>query len=308
MSKLGVVALIAAAAIGACKQKDAPPAGSAAASAPLDAASAPSAPPDAAPAPEPATPTTVPPPPPGDGLAIPYVPPAARQIIDVTDEITISGSATVSGREMTMLDDRAMAWKETLVAVKGDVVTQLAVSFSAATAKVARQGKAGEHPLPVADKTYVFTLDHGQVTAVTADGGAVPPVELAELNAFRDDLGKPDKLAALIASKRWTKGQPVILSADEVGAVAPPDRGMSTQQVTMTLVAIAPKTATFALDAIYTGTLGTFTTTVTTRGSVVIDRARARPIALEVTGDIHGTGKAEFTGRLIRKKTLGYRE
>ena len=82
---------------------------------------------------------------------------------------------------------------------------------------------------------------------------------------------------------------------------------MSTSGVTMTLVEVTPKTATFALDAIYTGTLGVLATTVTTRGSVVIDRARARPIALEVSGDMHGTGKAEFTGRLIRKKTLTYR-
>ncbi len=110
------------------------------------------------------------------------------------------------------------------------------------------------------------------------------------------------------SSKRWTKGQPVVLSADEVGAVAPPDRGMTTSQVTMTLIEVAPKTATFALDATYSGTLGTLTTTVTTRGAVVIDRARGRAISLEVTGDMHGTGKAEFTGRLIRKKTLAYRD
>ncbi len=305
MARLRVIALIAALALGACKQKDTPAAGSAPVIAPVAVDAAPAS--DAAAPTAPADPVAVPIPPPGDGLAIPYVPPSARQVIDVSDEITISGSAVVSGREMTMLDDRAMAWKETLVAVKGDVVTQLAVSFGPARAKAARSGKARDQELPVANKTYVFTLDHGQVTAVTADGGSVPARELAELRAFADDLGKPDKLAALIASKRWTKGQPVALSSAEVGAVAPPDRGMSTSGVTMTLVEVTPKTATFALDAIYTGTLGVLATTVTTRGSVVIDRARARPIALEVSGDMHGTGKAEFTGRLIRKKTLTYR-
>jgi hypothetical protein len=311
MGKLGFAALCATLALGACKQKDAPAPGSAApasGSAPvapisIDAAAPPSASPPALVEPGP-----VPTPPPGDGLAFPYVPPAARQIIDVTDEVAISGTAVAQGRDMTMLDDRTMAWKETLVAVKGDVVTQLAVSFGDARARSARLAKSKDEALPVANKTYVFTLDKGVVTAVTADGGGVPDPELAELTAFRDDLGKPDKLTALIAGKRWQKGQPVTLSADEIGAVAPPDRGMTTSAVTMTLVEVTPKTATFALDATYTGLLGTLTTTVKTRGSVVIDRARGRAISLQVTGDMHGTGKAEFTGQLLRRKTLSYRD
>jgi hypothetical protein len=319
MKRLRSFALLASLVLAAtsCKKKDADPgsaapvAGSAAPapSGPAPGAAAPAAPP-------------APPAPAAAGSAAPAAP--------ATDDVTIATvAAKVGDKETETSDESALIKLEPtpgqtvevdshkhsirvveVVAVDGGAMTKVKVSYPEMTDTSTSGGKSKDKAVPVVGKSYLVWREGGATKVTHEDGSEVTPEEQHIAAKITKDLGHPDPMAALLASKTWKAGVKVDLTADELAAMganlgdddAAPQMGAGA----LTLKSADATTATFEFVVSMTMKLPKGEMKIDLTLTVKIDRATARPTELSGSGPMSGNMGMPLTGTMTAKSTYTY--
>jgi hypothetical protein len=289
---LAVLPLVLASGAG-CKKKEAPAPGAAAGSA---AASDAAAPGDAAAAPG------------GAGLQFKVAAPAVGEVAEVTEVNRVNGTLTAEGKQMPMIQHQEVKRTETVLAVDGDVVTQLEVTYLAALTheKLGDEEKKGDGPEK--GKTFRVSFADGKL-AITDQAGKPVGKELTEeLTAtFSDEVGQVAPMRRIVETKTFRPGEKVELTPDEMKALSPEGDGVVGKSMTLTLVEQQPDFAILAFDGALAGSQPGMTMAMTMKGTVKLEIATGRLLEMNVAGDMKGSGAAEFVGTVSGTKVNVYK-
>jgi hypothetical protein len=290
---LAVLALVLARWAG-CKKKETPAPGAAAGSAaPSDAAAVAAS--DAAAAG-------------AGGLQFKVAAPVVGEVAEVTEVNRVNGTLTAEGKQMPMIQHQEVKRTETVLAVDGDVVTQLEVSYLAALTheKLGDQEKKGDGPEK--GKTFRVSFADGKLVITDKAGKPVSKELSDELTAtFSDEVGQVAPMRRIVESKTFRPGEKVELTPDEMKALSPEGDGVVGKSMTLTLVEQQPEFAILAFDGALAGSQPGMTMAMTMKGTVKLEIATGRLLEMNVAGDMKGSGAAEFVGTVSGTKVNVYK-
>ena len=315
MKKFGTALVCAALAAAACKgenkdRSSAPtPAGSAAPAA-VEAAATPPAPPapaeaaaDAAVAPDAAAAPDATGP-----LKVTYRPPKVGDIIETTFQQHTEGVMLLSNQKDPLVQHREEVRTAEVLAVKGDAVTKLKVTFG----KVVSYRKMGFQVLkdqtPLEGKTFLVTAPGGKITITDKDGNLVSGDTFRELRSiFVGQVGKPDPRKPFFTGRTFRKGEGIVLSPEEMKAFAlPSDESVKPTRMTVTWVGQEGDVATFAITSLMTGKQGPMTMTFDVKATLKLEVSTMRPLALEDEAQLRGTGSMELEAKMTGSEIYAY--
>jgi hypothetical protein len=277
-----VLALIAG-----CKKKDEPAPGTAggSAAAPSDDAAVAAAPTDAAPG--------------GPGLQIKVAPTTVGAVVETTTVNHASGTATMDGKSVQVIQHEESKYVATTLATDGTVATKLEVTYLAKLSheKIGDQEKKGDGPEK--GKTFIVSFADGKLTTTDKAGKPVSKAIGDELaSTFGDEVGKVSPMRAIVESKTFRLGETIELTPDEVKAIAPAGDDFEVgKPMTLTLVEQKPDFAILAFDGEVRGGPGK-AMQITMKGTLKVELATGRMLEMNAAGDMKGP----FVGTLSTTK------
>jgi hypothetical protein len=283
---LAVLGLALAMAPG-CKEKEEPAPGAAAgsAAAPSDAAAVAAS--DAA----------------APGLTFKVAAPVVGEVAEVTEVNRVNGTLTAEGKQMPMIQHQEVKRTETVLAVEGNVVTQLEVTYLAALTheKIGDQEKKGDGPEK--GKTFRVSFADGKL-AITDKAGKPVSKELTDelTDTFADEVGQVAPMRTIVETKTFRPGEKIELTPAEMKALSPDGDSVVGTSMTLTLVDQQPDFAILAFDGALAGSQPGMTMDMTMKGTVKLEVATGRLLELNVAGDMKGSGAAEFVGTVSGTK------
>jgi hypothetical protein len=246
-----------------------------------------------------------------DALKIKLAPPVKGEVASVVDETSIEGKVTTGGTTLPLVQSITQAYTQQVIAVDGGAVQTLSLTFSTAHLKADAMGSKQDKDLPTKGHVYTIAAAKGAPTITRDDGKKLGPEETGVLKKFGDQVGVPDRLSTMLASKTFVKGEKVTLGADEIMALSP-GANMTPVGLTLTLTDADAKAATFTLDGSFTGKQGPLDMKVQIQGTILVDLVRSRAVEMSIHGTMSGHGMAgtepaDFSGTLSAHKTLTYK-
>jgi len=249
----------------------------------------------------------------GAGLKIPYVAPTQGLVKTETAEEKLDGTLTIEGAgKAPLVQILKETFTEEVVTVDGDKVTKEKVSVASAHSTVEAMGQKKDGDLPIAGKSYVVTADIGSVSVAAADGKSpVDPGEQKLIIQLSNGVGKSDTFGKMMSTKTFVKGKKVTLTPEELASAMGTQEGMTASDVSFTLTSQDGKTATFALVGTLKGSQNGMDVTIKLKGTAKIDIATSRPLDMNMTGTVKGSGtvsgkKLQLTGKMTARKTATY--
>jgi hypothetical protein len=286
---LAVLALVLAPGAG-CKKKEDPPAGAEAGSAAPVSDAAVAAVGDATVAG-------------GPGLQFKVAAPLVGQVAEVTEVNRVNGTLTAKGQQLPMIQHEEEKRVETVLAVEGDVVTRIEVTYLAKLSheKMGDQEKKVEGPEK--GKTFVVSFADGAL-AVSDKAGKPVKKEIADelIASFADQVGKVPPMRKVIETKTFRTGETIALSPEEMTFLANSGDGVVGKSMTLTLVDQQGDNAILAFDGALTRQQPGMTMDLTMKGTVKVEVATGRLLEMNVAGDMKGTGAGEFVGTVSGTK------
>jgi|JI10StandDraft_1071094.scaffolds.fasta_scaffold26128_2 hypothetical protein len=299
MTRVAALTLALASTLGSCGTKDAgsrPPGPTAAA----PALPAPAPPAPALPAPVVAT----------RALELPMAPRAVGTRWVTTDDVQSTLLIHVAADELRTIDSTQHKVDD-LEVVELDaagLVAKVRAHYPERTATDRQGTETQARVSPLAGKTYLAWSKGGALEATHADGSAVTADELEDLHeSLDDDLGKPQVVHQTLASRAWTIGETYAFTADDLARLAAASGKRSkAAAMTLTLHDVTGGAATFGITS-SVAIAGKAELTAELSGSVTIDVATGRPVALSLAGPVKGTvlGKA-VTGTMSGTTSYAY--
>ncbi len=226
------------------------------------------------------------------GLKITHVAPKQGQVATVVSEEALDGTVSVGKNSSPLTQKESASYTEEVVAVDGDTVTKAKITVTDSE----RDGQA----LPTKGKSYTVSASGGTITVAGADGKDVADPEKTIAAHLADDVGKPDKLLALMGTKTFAKGQKVALTADEVASLFTQGEGLTVKKMSLALSAQDATTATFALTGQLTGSQEGLSVTMDVNATIKVEIATSRALDFAMKGAI--TGKGEADGQKLAMK------
>lgn len=131
----------------------------------------------------------------------------AKRKIEETGSVDLK--MKMGAREMTLLEKEVTKRTEEVLAVEGNIITKLKVSYEAHTKEVTDSGKSRTVPDTLAGKEFIIESVKGKVNVTSGDGKpAAGPAKLAVLKEFKQ-FGKEDKFETGIPSRPLKVGDEV---------------------------------------------------------------------------------------------------
>lgn len=283
----------------------APTPGSAAAPTPGSAAAPTPAPAPGSPAPTPVTADV-----PAEGIKLPYTPKQVGDKVTETDEQTMVAKVEVSPTQIIDLNttEQRVEVKEAL-AVDGDGITKLKISYPSITIKETVAGKAKDKPTPTVGKTYLVTREGDTLKVTYEDGSAPSPEEIKVVQKGNRSVGRPDPMDRLLADHVWKVGEKFALSPEQLaelnknmgGDGEPSLAGMS---FTLQTADDAVATMAMTMDLAVKNPEGEMTFTLA--GTAKVDRKTGRQLEINATGPFTANVKVKMTGTMTMKTTHVY--
>jgi hypothetical protein len=275
---------------------------------------APEAPDETAEAPagtEPAAPEDKGPPPSKDPVELLRIPPKVGEIRVVVEAVESDGTMLAAGREVRLAKKAETRRTEEVLAVDGDVVTQLKVTFDAVADHRTVGTNEQDVASPYAGKTFTIAFAKGKGKAkpkfTVTEGGKPFKGKAADLlvDEFRDDIGAVGYAGVALGGRTYTAGEAVTVPAQELLSILPEGRhDLKGEGITVTFVERRGEIATFELAGTLTRPEGKMTMTMTLKGTLEVDVPLGRPVKVTVEGDSKGAGTAQYTGTLKSTKTF----
>ncbi|MBK9032226.1 MAG: hypothetical protein IPL61_13055 [Myxococcales bacterium] len=198
-----------------------------------------------------------------------------------------------------------------VLAVDGGTKTKIKITYTAETETQTMGGRSKDKPSPIAGKTYVVWREGDDVKATLEDGSAPPAEELAKVVDKEEELGTPDPMDEIIASKVWKVGEKVAFTPDELAKVnarqnPKSDEKKSLEQMELTLVAVEAGVARFdmTMKMAIKNPNGSMSMTVT--GAARADTATGHLLEIGGTGPVEGVMGAKVSGTLTMKTVTTY--
>jgi hypothetical protein len=277
-------------------------------------APAPEAPDDTAEAPaagEPAAPEDKGPPPSTDPVELLRIPPKVGEVRVVVEAVESDGTMLAAGREVRLAKKAELKRTEEVLAVDGDVVTQLKVTFDTVADHRTVGTNEQDVASPYAGKTYVVSFVKGKGKAkpkltATEDGKPFKgkPADLL-VDEFRDDIGVVGYAGVALGGRTYTAGEAVTVPAQELLSILPEGRhDLKGEGLTVTFVERRGEIATFTIAGTLTRPEGKMTMTLDLKGTLEVDVPLGRPVKVAIEGASKGAGSAQYTGTLKSTKTF----
>lgn len=256
----------------------------------------------------------MPKPPQAAGLTIAFVAPKVGDVQNVKEDESLDGTVTMQGKTMPIKQSMTSTYTRETVTVSGDAETKVKVTFKTAHASANQMGAKSDADLPVKGKVYVVTGDAAKPTVTDAKGAAASEAEAGIVAKAVENIGQADKFGKMMATKSFVKGAKVTLSADEVTAMMGNAEGMTVSDVSLTLTNSDGKTATFTMTGTFGGKQGPMDMKITFTAVAKVDIKRSRPLDLNMTGDVTGSGdlgqqggKIDMKGKMTVHKSVTYK-
>ncbi|GAC1355375.1 MAG: hypothetical protein NVSMB47_08830 [Polyangiales bacterium] len=151
--------------------------------------------------------------------------PVANQKAEETSKmklgLTLDIDPTGSGKTVsTKMDSTQSETRdEEILAVAGDAITKLKVTYASLDSSMNDGTKDTKTPDPRAGKTYVVDAKDGKVEILGEDGKPTVPVEATMVEKDYHRLGKPDPIAAALPARTLKAGESVPELADAIKAM-----------------------------------------------------------------------------------------
>lgn len=300
------LALLTPGLVAGCGSKKA--ADKSAANQPAPTAPAPTAP--VAPTPTPPVPTApAPTAPAGDGLKLPLAAHTVGLRWTKVDDMTSAMEVTAGDKKIPVTSKRHYRDELEILAVDAaGIVTKIKASYPERQDTEETGGKGRDKTSTLTGKSYVASSVGGKVEATLAAGGAVSPEELTELTRDLDELGKPQPMDRIVASRTWKIGEVYNFTADELAqlAAAKVDDAPSPTAMSLALREVAGDRAIFDMTSAMS-TTGKAAMSIEMKGTVTIDSKTGRPVVIELGGPVTGTASGmPVTGTMTGKITYDY--
>jgi hypothetical protein len=220
---------------------------------------------------------------------LPAVVPIQGEKYQVTFEQLQHGSYAFAGNEHQVDDTLTATFTVEVIGVHDELITDKRITFVSAHIRTA--GGKTDKDLPVTGKTYRLhnSLSHH---FEREDGATISPEERYALSQI-DQLKVPDAPSVLFAGKTFVTGATVVVKRpqwlpafqDAVGI------GLVDAVLDLTLRVADSSAATFTTRRVSTGKLGSLAFTIEQQGTLVVDRARARPLEITTRATQKASGK-----------------
>jgi len=176
---------------------------------------------------------------------------------------------------------------EQVLAVAGDAVTRLRVTFVEKSESVTEAGKEKRHKSALAGKSYVVDATSGKVVVSDDKGKLVAPAEAHEVEQRYLTLGKPDPILAAMPPTPLASGEPLPALGkameQEMASIAD---GAVLTDARATLAEVLDDVGVFDVSFKLTRDEGPLRVAVTMTGQLKIARATGWPVALDVKGPL----------------------
>jgi hypothetical protein len=168
-----------------------------------------------------------------------------------------------------------------------------------------------DKPSPLVGKSYVVWREGDAVKVTREDGAAPSPEELALVEDDHENLGTPDPMDMVVASKTWTTGTKVVFTPDELatinarGGAAKPDEEQLTSAA-LTLTGVDDGVARFDMEIGLTSKRDRGTMTMRLVGTAGAEVATGRLLEMKGTGPFEADMGARVTGTMTMNTVEKY--
>jgi hypothetical protein len=143
---------------------------------------------------------------PDTGVLLQRKPPqvGAKRIVEESGELTMQ--LKMGPRDMTLTEKESNRRTEEVLAVEGDQITKLKVTYEAHSKESSEGGRVRKTPDLLSGKTFVVEVVKGKVNVTTGEGKPVlGPAKKAVSDEFKD-IGKPNPVEAALPSRPLKPG------------------------------------------------------------------------------------------------------
>lgn len=248
---------------------------------------------------------------PAGELKIPNLPPkVGDKSTEVEDRKMIAKVEPKPGTvvEVTTVEQRQE--DKEVMAVDGDVVTKLKVSYPKVAITESAMGKTKDKPTPTLGKSYLVWREGDEFKATLADGGAVSPEELKVLAKGQKRIGRPDVMQQIMAAHAWKQGEVVTMTPAELERLATvvggEDDGGKLTGMSFALQSSDDKVATFTMTMAMEGTTPKGSMKVSLTGTAKVDRNSGRALEVKAEGPFEGNMGVPITGTMTGTTSYSY--
>ncbi len=225
------------------------------------------------------------------------------------DDLTSSMVITAGDKKLTIDGKRHYRHEHEVLAVDAaGLVTKVKVSYPEHEESESKNGEAKDKVSPLKGKSYIVSVENGEIKATLADGGAISKEEHADLAADQDELGKPRVMDQIMASRTWKVGEPYLLTAEELAQIAASKsaRAPRASVIGFTLREVKGDLAVFDMKTTM-HVEGKAEVDMEMAGAVTLDTKTGHPIELALTGPAKGkAGGFPVEGTMSGKTSYQY--
>ena len=238
------------------------------------------------------------------GAKVTQVAPKAGQVATIVIDESIDGTLTSGKSSEPIAEKEHSSFSEEVVTVDGVTVTKAKV--------VVTDDVRDGHDQPSKGKTYVVSSSGGAATVTGADGKDAAEPEKFAAARLASEVGKPDKLLALVGQKTFAKGQKVALTADDAAVLFSLGEDLTVKKMTIALKSQDATSATFALTGQMGGPQAGYDFTADVTATLRVELATGRPLDFALKGAMTGGGAADgqkitMKGKLAVHKAWTYK-
>jgi hypothetical protein len=256
---------------------------------------------------------------PDTGVLIQRKPPqvGARRVVEESGELNMQ--LKMGARDMAITEKESNRRTEEVLAVEGDQITKLKVTYEAHTKESTEGGRTRKTPDLLSGKTFLVEVVKGKVNVTTGEGKPViGPAKKTVSDEFKD-LGKPDKVEAALPSRPLKPGDELpelgaALGEQMRSAMEDGRSGIAVDPPKVTFKRRDGELAVFDLSTILRSTKGMMKgVMITMTGELSVRIADGHPAKMSADGTLGLTPEEQakskgmtLTGTLKRVQTSTY--
>ena len=242
---------------------------------------------------------------PAEGLVLPKTTVEAGDRRPMVEDMTMQLTVEIApGKSMPMdMKKHAEELKEVLAA-NGGVATKVKVTYTDQETQT-MAGKARNKPSLIDGKTYVVARVGDELEVTLEDGSAPPDEEVEKVARKERDLGKPDPMDQIIASKTWKLGEKIAFTPDELATInagsPSADDDERLVKMELTLAGVDDGEARFDMDMALSVETPKGKMSMALTGTARVDVATGRLLEITGAGPVEGNMGAKLSGTMTIK-------
>jgi len=224
-----------------------------------------------------------------------------HMVLQMTIDPTGSGTPQKASMETSETETR----REEVLAVAGEAVTKLKVTFVEKLAVMKENGKERKRPSPVTGKTYVIEAKDGKLT-VLLDGDRPAPVAQARVvKEAYETLGKVDTLYAAVPTRPLKPGDLVPeLSAAMKEEMRVKAKEMDVSSVKVVFKEVRGDVGVFEIELMLSKVEKPMKFEMKLKGQATMSLKTGQPVALKLEGPV-SVGSTEGAGGKMKIEGTG---